>query len=111
MSTFDGDIVRANDAFAGMLGWTSDDLVGMHVADITHPDDRERDVANLGALQSREQTRQQVTKRYLHRDGHAVSATVWVSSMAPQERRPGIVLAHIMAHDGPASQVAPAGTA
>jgi len=102
MSTFDGDIVRANDAFASMLGWSCDDLVGMRVADITHPDDRARDVANLGALRYSEQTRQQVTKRYLHRDGHAVHATVWVSSMAAQGRQPGIVLAHIMSHDGPA---------
>jgi PAS domain S-box-containing protein len=114
MSTFDGDIVRANDAFAGMLGWSSDDLIGMQVADLTHPDDRERDLANLGALQSSEQARQQVTKRYLHRDGHAVSATVWVSAMAPQGRGSGIVLAHIMSHDGPMPlpvQIGPAGTA
>jgi PAS domain S-box-containing protein len=114
MSTFDGDIVRANDAFAGMLGWSSDDLIGMQVADLTHPDDRERDLANLGALQSSEQARQQVTKRYLHRDGHAVSATVWVSAMAPQGRGSGIVLAHIMSHDGPMPlpvQIGPTGTA
>lgn len=41
-----------------------------------------------------------MTKRYLHADGHAVRATVWVTAMHPQVGRPGVVLAHIMSHDG-----------
>jgi PAS domain S-box-containing protein len=101
MSTFEGDIVRANDAFAGMLGWSSEELVGRNVDEITYPDDRTRDWSNLAALRTREQAHQQVRKRYLHRDGHPVSATVWVASMPPQGPEPGIVLAHIMSHDGP----------
>jgi PAS domain S-box-containing protein len=112
MSTFDGDIVRANDAFAGMLGWSSDDLVGVNIADITHPEDRQRDHANLSELRGNEQTRQQVTKRYLHRDGHAVTATVWVASLAPQcDQQQGVVLAHIMSHDGPSPQAVRLGSA
>jgi PAS domain S-box-containing protein len=99
MSTFGGDIVRANDAFASMLGWSTDELVGRNVDDITHPDDRERDRANLTALRATEQTNQQVRKRYLHRDGHPVAATVWVSSMPPHDETPGVLLAHIMSRD------------
>lgn len=103
MSTLDGSIVRANEAFASMLGRSSDDLLGVRVADITHPEDRDRDDRNLDAIQTSQETRQQVTKRYLHADGHAVNATVWVTAMAPQHDREGIVLAHIMSHDGPLS--------
>lgn len=103
MSTLDGSIVRANEAFASMLGRSSDDLLGVRVADITHPEDRDRDDRNLDAIQTSQETRQQVTKRYLHADGHAVTATVWVTAMAPQHDREGIVLAHIMSHDGPLS--------
>ena len=101
MSTFDGNIVRANDAFANMLGWSSDELVGRNVDDITHPDDRGRFWADLTTSRTSDRTHQQVRKRYLHRDGHAVSATVWVASMPPQGQQPGILLAHIMSHEGP----------
>jgi PAS domain S-box-containing protein len=105
MSSFDGDIVRANNAFAAMLGWSGDELVGRNVRDITHPDDRERDWANLVVLQTSEQPHQQVHKRYLHRDGHPVSATVWVACMPPQGPRPGIMLAHIMSREEPSLPV------
>jgi PAS domain S-box-containing protein len=104
MSTFDGTIVRVNDAFAGMLGYSHDELVGAQIADITHPQDRERDAENHHALLSGAENRQRVTKRYLHADGHAVRATVWVTAMLDHAERPGVVLAHIMSHDGARAQ-------
>ncbi|HET8614518.1 MAG TPA: EAL domain-containing protein [Actinomycetales bacterium] len=98
MSTFDGRIVRANDTFASMLGRSGDDLHDVLVADITHPDDRDRDAKNLDLLEAQEQTRQRVTKRYLHANGHPVTATVWVTALPPEQDRPGVVLAHILSH-------------
>jgi PAS domain S-box-containing protein len=100
MSTFDGTIMRVNDVYAEMIGRSADELVGVDIADLTHPDDLAQDEKNLDALQSQRDTHQQVTKRYLHADGHPVTATVWVTARHPQGDRPGVVLAHIMAHDG-----------
>lgn len=100
MSTYDGTIVRVNDSFAEMLGRSSDQLHDVQVSDITHADDRERDEANLDALSTLHETRQRVTKRYLHADGHPVTATVWVTALPPDDGQPGVVLAHIMSHDG-----------
>jgi hypothetical protein len=64
------------------------------------PEHLGRDAANLDALRTGRETRQQVSKQYLHADGHRVHATVWVTAMAPAGDRPGVVLAHIMSHDG-----------
>ena len=41
----DGVILECNDAFAHILGATPAEVVGLNVWDITHPDDRERDMA------------------------------------------------------------------
>lgn len=99
MSAYDGTITRVNDAFADMLGFSASELVGVRVADITHPDDRERDERNLEALQRLAQSRQELTKRYLDAHGRAVQATVWVRTLPPHGDRPGAVVAHVMSHD------------
>ena len=75
--------------------------MGRTVDELTHPDDRRRYWADLTATRTSERRHLEVRKRYLHRDGHVVSAKVWVASMPPQGQQPGIVLAHVMSCDEP----------
>ncbi len=73
-----GTLEFVNLAFASALGYTVDELVGMHVDDITAPDQRDatheamRDfIASEGAAP------RTFHKRYLHRDGSVVEADLW----------------------------------
>ncbi len=100
ISSFTGTIIRVNDVYARMLGMAPEDLEGVAVADITHPDDLEQDEKNLTAINAASETHQQVTKRYLDVHGQPVTARVWVTARPAQGDRPGVVLAHIMSHDG-----------
>jgi PAS domain S-box-containing protein len=102
ISSFDGVILRVNAAYAKMLGFTPDELTGVAIADITHPEDLDQDVRNLDAITSRHETHQEVTKRYVHADGRPVTARVWVTARTSRDGA-GVVLAHIMSHDGAAS--------
>lgn len=100
ISSFDGVILRVNDAYAKMLGFTPDELTGVAIVDITHPEDLDQDAVNLDAINSRNETHQEVTKRYLHANGQPVVARVWVTARAARDGGPGVVLAHIMSHGG-----------
>ena len=70
--------VRVNRAFAEMTGYEPDDLLGMTVAGLTHPDDREADAAAFAAMVSGETRSSRATKRYLRADGKIV----WVELQA-----------------------------
>ncbi len=54
MSTFtpDGHFRQINRAWSELLGWTEDELLGTHMLDYVHPDDRERTVAEAERLTS-----------------------------------------------------------
>lgn len=75
MNTMDreGRFVQVNDAFCHFLGFSAEELRGMAVEDITHPEDR---AETREALREAAAGRRQVfngEKRYIHKDG----STVW----------------------------------
>jgi PAS domain S-box-containing protein len=96
LSDLDGRIVRTNRAFAQMLGREPDELVGARVSQITHPDDVTTDTDNLRTLRTGRRATQRVSKRYLHRDGSAVPAHVWASTLDDEQGEPAYVVAHII---------------
>lgn len=72
----DGTILEVNEAFAQMLGYRPDDLVGVHFLTITHPDERADEIQYVqrARMDRGSASRPWFEKRYLHRDG----STVWV---------------------------------
>jgi diguanylate cyclase (GGDEF)-like protein/PAS domain S-box-containing protein len=70
-----GRFLRVNAAMCSLLGYRADQLLAMSFADITHPDDRARDLRALDAAVGGSSDPYAVEKRYLHADGHVV----WVS--------------------------------
>ena len=101
LSDFDGIIVRCNQAFASMLGYQVEQVVGRKVAELTHPDDQGADDENLLSLLDDQETTQEVDKRYLHADGHPVSARVWATTLADESGDPAYVVAHILPMENP----------
>jgi PAS domain S-box-containing protein len=97
LSGFDGVVQEANRAMADLLGTTPEALVGVRIADITHPDDRARDDVNAQRLATGADAEQHVVKRYLDMHGRAVPVEVWARTLDDERGRPALVVAHVMA--------------
>jgi PAS domain S-box-containing protein len=69
-----GRILVVNPAFAKMLGASPQDLVGLNVQDITHPDDQALSVDKLTEMRQGRCSRYCLEKRYRRLDN---GATVW----------------------------------
>ena len=75
LENLDGTLARVNDAFVHMLGYGEpNELAGVALAAITHPDDAVRDTADWGAALA-EGKPSTAEKRYLRRDGEIVQVT------------------------------------
>ena len=75
----DGVIVKANRAMCRMSGYSEEELVGRHVRDLAHPEDRELSGPFVEKLLGGEIPSFSVEKRYIRKDGqpffaHAMTA-------------------------------------
>jgi PAS domain S-box-containing protein len=77
---FDGTITAVNPAWTEVLGWRADELVGMTLTDLVHPDDLPRTLEGARQLSAGERLAR-FDNRYRHRDG----SYRWISWAA----RPG----------------------
>jgi two-component system cell cycle sensor histidine kinase/response regulator CckA len=84
-------IIRGNDAFAEFLGYRRDELVGLDIHDLTHPDDDDLTRATLTAMAAGEE-QAAFDKRYVRKDG----TVVWGHVVAtPIGSRNGSVLSFV----------------
>lgn len=70
----DGRWLQVNQALCNITGYTKYELLNTTFQAITHPDDRENDVARVKRALAGEVSSYQIEKRYLHKNG----STVWV---------------------------------
>lgn len=75
----DGRWLKVNPALVQMLGYSEDELRVRSFQEITHPDDLEADLALVRAMLAGSIPSYRMDKRYIHRDGHIVYATLSVS--------------------------------
>jgi PAS domain S-box-containing protein len=73
-----GILVRVNDAYTRIYGHKREDLVGRPFLELTHPDDRTRNLDQYQRLQRGELTSYSIEKRVVRKDGTAV----WVNLSA-----------------------------
>jgi two-component system sensor kinase FixL len=71
-----GHFVAMNDAFCGITGYSRDELSEMSASDLTHPDDRLRDMRGWRQALERNEVPYVIEKRYVRRDGGVVSVSV-----------------------------------
>jgi PAS domain S-box-containing protein/diguanylate cyclase (GGDEF)-like protein len=74
----DGGFLELNDAFADMLGYQREHLVTLGFADVTHPDDIDRDRELFRRMLAGELDSYEVENRYLRADGDVVCGLVHV---------------------------------
>ncbi|HEY7136045.1 MAG TPA: EAL domain-containing protein [Acidimicrobiia bacterium] len=79
LTTTAGLILRANYAIARMIGYTAEELVGMTMLDLTHPDDLEVSESEIQRIRFGSHDGYRLEKRYVHRDGRVVWAATSVS--------------------------------
>ena len=72
IASIDGRFQRVNQAYCDTVGYSAEQLIGRHFADISHPDDLEPNMVLNRQLLAGEITGFQMEKRYIHKDGHAV---------------------------------------
>ena len=83
-----GRCVQVNTSFAGMLGYTTQELVGVPFADFTHPDDLEADLHLFDAVMRGERDSYQLEKRYLHRDGSIIDVLLSAAVVREDDGHP-----------------------
>jgi len=68
-------VVDVNAAYCDLVGYTEAEMMGRHVPDFTHPDDRQRDKEFAALVLSGALPNYHAEKRYITKSG----ATVWAS--------------------------------
>ncbi|MCL2430745.1 MAG: PAS domain S-box protein, partial [Alphaproteobacteria bacterium] len=75
--------LRVNRTFAGIVGYSPEELVSRSVQDITHPDDLDTSAAEVERLRTGKVDSYELEKRYLRKDG----TPVWVHITGTAVRR------------------------
>ena len=77
----DGSVLRTNNGFAQMLGYSTEELKASNFRDITHPDDLEANLSVLDKTLIGEANSYCIEKRYIRKDGGIVWANLTVGCM------------------------------
>ncbi len=74
ITSIDGRIQDANQSMCEMLGYSREELLGLNVSQITHPDDAEESVKYIKLMLSGETQRCRFEKRYVTKSGGVINA-------------------------------------
>jgi PAS domain S-box-containing protein len=83
-----GRLVRVNPKLCELLGYTANELLGMTIRELTHPDERADSDARFRALITGEVGQYAVEKRYLRKSGEAVWVRVTATIVRAPDGRP-----------------------
>ncbi|WP_207455639.1 PAS domain S-box protein [Azospirillum sp. SYSU D00513] len=86
-TAFDNRWIALNRAFCDMVGYNREELQALTFTDITHPDDRARDLELVRALDAGEIPSYRHEKRYLRKDGTVIWVLVTVSLLRGEDGR------------------------
>lgn len=90
-----GRFIAANPALCNMLGYSEEEMLSLTIADITHPEHREHDLAEMQRLARSEIDLFETEKRYLRADGGEMWGAVSVSMIRDTTGAPTYALARV----------------
>jgi len=90
--TMDGRVVESNPALQRMLGYSRDELRGMHFREFTHPDDLAADTALFQEMVRGQRQYYQIELRYAGKNGLSGWVRLTVSLVCGPDGRPDSVI-------------------
>jgi PAS domain S-box-containing protein len=84
----DGYILTANEANCRFLGYSPDEIIGMHFSRLTHPEDLSLDTDLFDSIVCGKRTNYTIDKRYLRQDGACVWGRLTVSVIKHDDGSP-----------------------
>jgi PAS domain S-box-containing protein len=91
----DGKWLRVNRSICEITGYTEKELLERSFQDITHPDDLDLDLANMGKMLAGQIDGYQMEKRYLHKNGAIVWVLLSVSLVREETGQPRFFISQI----------------
>ncbi|MBS3773116.1 MAG: PAS domain S-box protein, partial [Candidatus Thermoplasmatota archaeon] len=88
----DGGLLLSNPALQDMLGYSEEQLDGLGLSDVTHPEDLEKDEALFQELHNEERTSYSIDKRFVRRDGSSLWGALTVAVIRDEENEPQYVI-------------------
>ena len=95
----DGRLVKVNRALCDLLGYAEDELLATDVASITEPEDVAREAECTRRILAGEVSSCQLEKRYVHKEGRIVWASLAVSAMRDAAGRPATLVEQMQGID------------
>jgi PAS domain S-box-containing protein len=90
-----GKLLRANPCLCKMLGYRADEIIGMTIADFTHPEDIDSSQGLLDQMAVGAITSQRLDKRYMRRDGTTWWGTLLLAAKKSSSGRPDFLVAAV----------------
>ncbi len=72
LSDWDGRLQQCNPAFCALIGYSENELRGVHFGSLIHPDDRDDNVDGDRRLRNGEVSAIEIENRYVHKNGQPV---------------------------------------
>ena len=95
LTGLEGRLLKVNDAFCGMLGYSRQELEQMSVSDITHHDDRGMTLDFIEHAQRGGEEKISLDKRYIHKRGDVILANASSSLIRDSKRKPQYFITHV----------------
>lgn len=84
----DGRWLRVNSRLCAIVGYTAEELLARRFQDITHPDDLDKDLGQIGRMLAREIDTYRIEKRYIRKDGSLVWVNLTVALVCTADGQP-----------------------
>ena len=94
--SLDFEIEAANEAYCDMLGYREEELKGLHLGDITHPETLEENLAKQQRLASGEIDHYRMEKQFIHKDGRPIYGILDANLIRSSEGKPLYFLGSVL---------------
>jgi PAS domain S-box-containing protein len=96
INSLDGELLKVNKAFCSMLGYSKEELCGMNFAQITHPEDLQKNIGLLKHTLEGMQQKYSIEKRYFSKDGTVIYAQLHVSIIRSNDGSPELIISQVI---------------
>lgn len=96
LNAMDGSFIKVNSSLCRTLGYTRQEMMKMTFREFTHPDDLARDLELLKDAQQNARPSYNINKRYIHKNGSIVYASLHVSVISDIHGRPHHMIAQVV---------------